>query len=96
MGKTFKDQRNWEERQQQGRREPRQEQIMKRWVFTLVTVDLTILPDEGPGAISFRSTIINAVDESDAYMVGMRFADAAGWYDTPSADYVRNDYVVEV
>ncbi len=93
MGKTFKDQQKWERRQQ----EPQQEPKMKRWVFTLVTVDLESLPDEGPGAISFRSTIIEAVDESDAYMVGMRFADAAGWYDDHrDTTYIRNDFVVEI
>lgn len=65
-----------------------------RWMYVVAVVDVLSIPDDGPGAIRFMSSVVEAVDEDAAYNAG---AEAIGFgrLNLKSTDIV-NDYVIPI
>ena len=62
-----------------------------KYAYIQAIVNEKALDLEGPGAIKFRSTIVDAEDDNDAYAKGGNWGDQFG-YNT--REETINDYVV--
>ena len=64
-----------------------------RYVYTQAIVTNQQLESEGPGAIKFRSALVEADDDSKAYLEGQRWADQFTYH--PEFETI-NDIVVPI
>jgi len=70
-----------------------QKDTAKRYLYVLAVYDANLRESEGPGALSFNSTEVWAVDEKTAYLLGSRWATQFEHLPV-GINRLANDYVV--